>query len=88
MVDVTRTELWRLVPHLAAQFFQLIKTGSALADVGQQLANLSIHGLLGKPPKGVATRTVDALRIGKVFVHDAVKRVVQLFVNIHFRTTS
>jgi hypothetical protein len=72
-----------VIPCLAPQFFELIKTGSTLADVSQHLRQLSIRGLFGKFPKDFAPWTVNALRIGKVFVHDALKGVVQLLFNIH-----
>jgi len=71
------------MPRRAAQFFQLIKTGSALTDVGEQMGQLSIHGLLGKLPKDFAPWAVNAPRIREVFMHDAVKGVEELFFNIH-----
>src|SRR5580698_9239148 len=60
------------------QFFQLMKTGSALSDVRKQVSELSaVRRLLNEFPQDFSSWTVDALRIGKVFVQDSVKCVEQ-----------
>jgi hypothetical protein len=61
------------------QFFQLIKTGSALSDVREQVGELSVRRLSREFQQDFASWTGDALRIRKVFVHDPVKRVEQFF---------
>jgi hypothetical protein len=48
------------------QFFQLIKTGRALSDVGE----LSVRRLLREFQQDFTSWTGDALRIRKAFVHD------------------
>ena len=66
------------------QFFQLIKTGSALSDVREQMSELSaVRRLLGEFQQDFSSRTGDALRIGKVFVQDPTKCVEQFFFRIH-----
>ena len=65
------------------QFFQLIKTGSALSDVREQGGELSVRRLLREFQQDFASWTGDALRIRKVFVHDPVKCVEQFFFRIH-----
>jgi hypothetical protein len=65
------------------QFFQLVKTGSALSDVREQVSELSVRRLLGEFQQDFSSRASDALRIGKVFVHDPVKCVEQFFFRIH-----
>jgi len=69
--------------NLLAQFFQLIKTGSALSNMREQLGKLSVGWLQRKFPKDFAPWTVDALRIWKVFMHDTVKCLKQLSFNVH-----
>jgi len=69
--------------RFAAKVFQLIKTWSALSDVGKQRGELSIRGPLREFQQDIAPWTVDALRIGKVFMHDSVKRVEQFFFEGH-----
>src|SRR5271166_4658878 len=66
-----------------SQFFQLVKTGSAFSDVREQVSELSVRRLLGEFQQDFSSRTSDALRIGKVFVHDPVKCVEQFFFRIH-----
>ncbi len=66
-----------------AQFFQLIKAGSALPDVGEQERELSVRGPLREFQQDIGPWTGDALRIGKVFMHYPVKRVEQLFFEVH-----
>jgi len=73
---------------LPAQFFQLIKTGSALADVGQQVGELSIRGLFRNLQEDFAPRAVDALRIGIVLMHHAFKRVEQFLFRVHSHALS
>ena len=68
---------------LASKVFQLIKAGSALSDVGEQGGELSVRGRLREFQQDIAPWTGDALRIGKVFMHDPVKRVEQLFFEVH-----
>ena len=65
------------------QFFQVIKAGSALSDVGKQGGELSVRGPLREFQQDIAPWTVDALRIGKVLVHYPVKCVEQFFFRIH-----
>jgi hypothetical protein len=72
-----------LIPRLAAQLFELIKAGSALSDVYKQMSELSVCGLLRKFLKNFVLWAVNALRIRKVFVHDAIKCVEQLFFQVH-----
>ncbi len=66
-----------------AQFFQLIKAGSALPDVGEQERELSVRGPLREFQQDIGPWTGDALRIGKVFMHYPVKCVKQFFFRIH-----
>ena len=65
------------------QFFQFIKTGSALSYVREQLSELSVRRLADESQQDFSSRTGDALRIGEVFVHDPVQRVEQFFFQIH-----
>jgi len=65
------------------QFFQVIKAGSALSDVGEQGGELSVRGPLREFQQDIAPWTGDALRIGKVFMHYPVKCVKQFFFRIH-----
>ena len=65
------------------QFFQLIKAGSALSDVGEQGGDLSVRGPLREFQQDIAPWAGDALRIGKVFMHHPVKCVKQFFFRIH-----
>ena len=65
------------------QFFQVIKAGSALSDVGKQGGELSVRGLLREFQQDLAPWTGDALRVGKVFMHHPVKCVKQFFFRIH-----
>ena len=67
----------------AAKVFQLIKTRSASSNVIEQVGELSVRGLLREFQQDFAPWTIDALRIGKVFMHDPVKRVEQLFLEVH-----
>jgi hypothetical protein len=69
--------------RFAAKVFQLIKTWSALSDVGKQRGELSIRGPLREFQQDIAPWTGDALRIGKVFMHHPVKCVKQFFFRIH-----
>jgi hypothetical protein len=68
---------------LLPQFFQLIKAGSALSDVGKQGGELRVRGPLRKFQQDIVPWTGDALRIGKVFMDYPVKCVEQLFFRIH-----
>ncbi len=67
--------LRRLNSRFVPQFFQLVKAGSALSNVDE----LSVRGLLGEFQQDFAPWTGDALRIGKVFMHDPRKRTDQFF---------
>jgi hypothetical protein len=67
----------------ASKFFQLIKAGRTLPDVGEQVRELAVRGLLRELQQDFTPGTCDALRIGKVFMHDPIKRVEQLFVEVH-----
>ena len=75
--------LRRLNSRFVPQFFQLIKTGSALSNVREQVGELSVRGPLRKFQQHFAPRTADALRIGKVFMLDPVKFVEQFLFRIH-----
>jgi len=66
--------LWGLIPRSVAQFFQLVEAGSALSDVGQKVPQLNVRGPFRKLQQRLVPRTVDALRIGKVFMDDPFKR--------------
>ena len=46
------------------------------------MRELTIRGVLGKFPQGFAPWTVNALGIGKVFMHDTFKCVEELFFNV------
>ena len=65
------------------QLFQLIQTGGASPEVGEDMGELNIRRPLGEFHQDCAPGTVDALRIRKVFVHYPVKRVEQFFFQIH-----
>ena len=65
------------------QFFQLIKAGSALSDVGEQRGELSVRGPLRKFQQDIVPWTGDAPGIGKVLTHYSVKCVKQFFFRIH-----
>lgn len=69
--------------RFASKLFQLIKTRSAPSNVIHQVGELSVRGLLRELEQGLVLWTVDALRIGKVFVQYPVKRVEQFFFQIH-----
>jgi hypothetical protein len=49
----------------------------------EQVGELSVRGVLGEFQQDFAPWTGDALRIGKVFMHDPVKCVEQFFFRIH-----
>ena len=49
----------------------------------EQVGEWSVRRLLREFQQDVAPRAVDALRIGKVFMHYPVKRVEQFFFHIH-----
>jgi hypothetical protein len=49
----------------------------------EQLGELSVRGLWREFQEFLAPWTADVLRIGKVFMHDPVKRVEQLFFEVH-----
>jgi hypothetical protein len=74
---------WISLLGFAAKVSQLIKAGSTLPDVGEQMPELTVRGLLRKFQQDFAPGTRDPLRIGKVFMHDPVKRVEQLFLEVH-----
>ena len=74
---------WISLLGFAAKVFQLIKAGSTLPDVGEQVRELTVRGPLREFQQDFAPGTRDALRIGKVFMHDPVKRVEQLFFEVH-----
>jgi hypothetical protein len=67
----------------SAEFSQFIETGSTPSDVNQY------GGVVDGPRfgrqflQGGASRTVDALRIGIVFMHNPVKRIKQFLLQIH-----
>src|SRR5580704_6576249 len=84
-----RPKLNQTLPSLDSlrlpQLFQLIKTGSALSDVREQVSELSaVRRMLGEFQQDFSSRTGDVLRIGKVFVQDPVKCVEQFFFRIHW----
>ena len=74
---------WISLLGLASKVFQLIKAGSTLPDVGEQVRELTVRGLLREFQQDFAPGTVDALRIGKVFMHHPVKCVKQFFFEVH-----
>jgi len=74
---------WISLLGLASKVFQLIKAGSTLPDVGEQVRELTGRGLLREFQQDFAPGTRDALRIGKVFMHNPVKRADQLFFEVH-----
>jgi len=74
---------WISLLSFAAKVFQLIKAGSASSNVIEQVGELSVRGLLREFQQDFAAWTVDALRIGKVFMHYPVKCVKQFFFRIH-----
>ena len=57
----------------ASKVFQLIKTGSALPDVGEQVGDLIVRGLSHEFQQDFTPWTGYAPRVGKVFMHDPVK---------------
>ena len=54
-----------------------------MSDVREQVGEFGVRRLLGEFQQDFASWTGDALRIGKVFVHDPVKCVEQFFFRIH-----
>ena len=74
---------WTIALRFASKLFQLIKTRSAPSNVIEQVGELSVRRLLRELEQDLAPWTVDALRIGKVFVQYPVKRVEQFFFQIH-----
>lgn len=81
--SVVDVGLRRLIPHLAAQFLQLIKTGSAPPDVRQYGGDLTILRLLREFQQDFCSRTIDALRIGEAFMDNPFKRIYEFFFRIH-----
>ena len=49
----------------------------------EQVGELSVRGLLREFQEDLAFWTCDVLRIGKVFMHDRVKRIEQFFFEVH-----
>lgn len=74
---------WIAPLGFASKVFQLIKAGRTLPDVGEQMRELTVRGPLREFQQDFAPWTPDALRIGKVFMHDRVKRVEQIFFEVH-----
>ena len=68
---------------LSAEFSQFIETGSTLFDVNEYAGVVDGLRLGCQFLQGGASRTVDALRIGIVFMHDLVKRIKQFLLQIH-----
>ena len=54
-----------------------------MPDVGEQVRELTVRGLLREFQQDLAPWTSDVLRIGKVFMDDPVKRVEQFFFEVH-----
>jgi hypothetical protein len=69
--------------RLLAYFSQLIETRRALSEVSEHGNKLVVLGFGGKPRQNLASRTIDALGIRKVLVHDSVERVDQFLFKIH-----
>jgi hypothetical protein len=76
--------LRRLNSRFVPQFFQLIKTGSALLNVSEQVGELRVRGPLRKSRQHFAPRTGDALRIGKIFI-TALSNVSSIPFRVPFR---
>jgi hypothetical protein len=74
---------WISLLGFAAKVFQLIKAGSASSNVIEQVGELSVRGLLREFQQDFAPWTVDALRIGKVFMHHSVKCIKQFSFGVH-----
>lgn len=74
---------WISLLGFVAKVFQLIKAGSTLPDVGEQVRELTVRGLLREFQQDFAPWTVDALRIWKVFMHHSVKCIKQFFFGVH-----
>ncbi len=49
----------------------------------EQVGELSVRGLLREFQQDFSPWTVDALRIGKVFMHHSVKCIKQFFFGVH-----
>jgi hypothetical protein len=78
---------WGLSPtltsRLSSQFSQCIKTGSTLSDVSENGSGLTVFRLFREFQQDVVPWTVDALRIGKIFMHDLVICVEQFVFGVH-----
>lgn len=68
-----------------AQFLQFVEAGSALPDVKQQLREFRVRGAPREFDQGFASRTADALRVGKVLMDDSIECIDQLFFVVHRR---
>jgi hypothetical protein len=69
--------------RLLPQFFQFVKTRSALPDVGEQVGERSVRRPVREFQQDFAAWTGCVLGIGKVFMHDPVERIEQFFFRIH-----
>lgn len=51
--------------------------------MGENVRQLNVSGPFRKLQQGFMSGTVDALRIGKVFMHHTIKGVEQFFFGVH-----
>jgi len=72
-----------LTSRLSSQFSQCIKTGSTLSDVSENGSGLTVFRLFREFQQDVVPWTVDALRIGKIFMHDLVICVEQFVFGVY-----
>ena len=67
----------------SAEFSQFVETGSTLSDVNEYGGVVEGLRFDRQFLQGGVSRTVDALRIGIVFMHNPVKRIKQFLLQIH-----
>jgi len=75
--------LWVLMSPPPAEFSQLIETGSTLSDVNQYGSGMDGFRFGRQFLQGEVSRTVDALGIGIVLMHDPVERIKEFVLQIH-----
>jgi hypothetical protein len=68
---------------LSAEFSQFIETGSTLSDVNKYGGVMDSLRFGGQFLQDGVSRTVDALWIGIVFMHNPVKCIKQFLLQIH-----
>ncbi len=74
-VFVEQFHLWRLPSPPPAEFSQFIKTGRTLSDVVQYRGGMISLRRGGKFFKGGASGTVDASRVGIIFMHNPIEGI-------------